>query len=60
VTAPRSTLTRLGGLATQVAEVCSEHIKITDNAIISMKERVVDKKDDPLVWLGSKIGLRRD
>ena len=23
-----------------------------------MKERVVDKKYDPLVWLGAKIGLR--
>ncbi len=33
-------------------------IKITDNAIIPMKERVVDRKYDPLVWLGNKIGLR--
>ena len=40
-------------------EVCPEHIKITDNAIIPMKERVVDKKYDPLVWLGSKIARRR-
>ncbi len=40
-------------------EVCPEHIKITDNAIIPMKERVVDRKYDPLVWLGRKI-LRRD
>jgi succinate dehydrogenase / fumarate reductase iron-sulfur subunit len=40
-------------------EVCPEHIKITDNAIIPMKERVVDKRYDPLVWLGRKI-LRRD
>ncbi|MBM7790967.1 succinate dehydrogenase/fumarate reductase iron-sulfur subunit [Tenggerimyces flavus] len=40
-------------------EVCPEHIKITDNAIIPMKERVVDRKYDPVVWLGSKI-LRRD
>jgi succinate dehydrogenase / fumarate reductase iron-sulfur subunit len=38
-------------------EVCPEHIKITDNAIIPMKERVVDRKYDPLVFLGSKIGL---
>ncbi len=37
-------------------EVCPEHIKITDNALIPMKERVVDRKYDPLVWLGSKIG----
>ncbi len=39
-------------------EVCPEHIKITDNAIIPMKERVADTKFDPLVWLGSKIGIR--
>jgi succinate dehydrogenase / fumarate reductase iron-sulfur subunit len=40
-------------------EVCPEHIKITDNAIIPMKERVVDRRYDPLVWLGRKI-FRRD
>src|SRR5262245_35608719 len=40
-------------------EVCPEHIKITDNAIIPMKERAVDNRYDPLVWLGRKI-LRRD
>jgi succinate dehydrogenase / fumarate reductase iron-sulfur subunit len=40
-------------------EVCPEHIKITDNALIPMKERVVDRKYDPLVWLGSKI-MRRE
>jgi succinate dehydrogenase / fumarate reductase iron-sulfur subunit len=39
-------------------EVCPEDIHITDNAIIPMKERVVDRKYDPLVWLGNKIGLR--
>jgi succinate dehydrogenase / fumarate reductase iron-sulfur subunit len=39
-------------------EVCPEHIKITDNALIPMKERVVDRKYDPLVWLGSKISRR--
>ena len=39
-------------------EVCPEHIKITDNALIPMKERVVDRKYDPLVWLGSKIFRR--
>ena len=39
-------------------EVCPEHIKITDNAIIPMKERVVDSKYDPLTWLGAKIGRR--
>ena len=40
-------------------EVCPEHIKITDNAIIPMKERVVDVKYDPLRWLGSTIRRRR-
>ncbi len=40
-------------------EVCPEHIKITDNAIIPMKERVVDNKYDPIVWLGRRI-FRRD
>ncbi len=41
------------------SEVCPEHITITDNAIIPLKERVVDRRYDPLVWLGRKI-LRRD
>ena len=40
------------------SDVCPEHIKITDNAIIPMKERVVDRKYDPLVWLGRKISRR--
>ncbi len=39
-------------------EVCPEGIHITDNALIPMKERVVDRKYDPLVWLGSKISRR--
>ena len=33
-------------------EVCPEHIKITDNAIIPLKERVVDSSYDPVAWLG--------
>jgi len=40
------------------SDVCPEHIKITDNALIPMKERVADRKYDPLVWLGSKIRRR--
>src|SRR3954471_1076031 len=40
-------------------DVCPEHIKITDNAIIPMKERAVDRRYDPIAWLGRKI-LRRD
>jgi len=39
-------------------EVCPEHIKITDNAIIPLKERVVGSSYDPVAWLGRKI-LRR-
>ncbi|MCQ4119094.1 succinate dehydrogenase/fumarate reductase iron-sulfur subunit [Rhodococcus tibetensis] len=39
-------------------EVCPEGIKITDNAIIPMKERVVDHRYDPLVWLGNKLFRR--
>ncbi len=31
--------------------VCPEHIKITDNAIIPLKERVVDRFYDPLTRL---------
>jgi succinate dehydrogenase / fumarate reductase, iron-sulfur subunit len=42
------------------SEVCPEGIHITDNALIPMKERVVDRKYDPLTWLGSKIGRRKD
>src|SRR5215468_4354109 len=37
-------------------EVCPEHIKVTDNGIIPLKERVVDTKFDPL----RMIGRRRD
>ena len=32
-------------------KVCPEHITITDNAIIPLKERVVDDFFDPLGWL---------
>jgi succinate dehydrogenase / fumarate reductase iron-sulfur subunit len=39
-------------------EVCPEDIHITDNAIIPLKERVVDSRYDPVAWLGRKI-LRR-
>ena len=39
-------------------EVCPEHIKITDNGIIPMKERVVDARYDPVAWLGRKISGR--
>jgi succinate dehydrogenase / fumarate reductase iron-sulfur subunit len=36
-------------------EVCPEHINITDNGIIPLKERVVDRYYDPLAWLLRKI-----
>ncbi len=39
-------------------EVCPEHIHITDNAIIPLKERVVDARYDPIAWLGRKITRR--
>ena len=36
-------------------EVCPEHIHITDNAIIPLKERVVDRFYDPVTILWNKI-----
>jgi len=40
-------------------EVCPEGIKITDNAIIPMKERVVDVKYDPVTrWISGLIRRR--
>ncbi|WP_411120564.1 succinate dehydrogenase/fumarate reductase iron-sulfur subunit [Streptomyces sp. x-19] len=41
-------------------EVCPENIKITDNALIPLKERAADRKYDPLVWLGNKIRRRTE
>jgi succinate dehydrogenase / fumarate reductase iron-sulfur subunit len=42
-------------------EVCPEHISITDNGIIPLKERVVDRYYDPVAWLWRKLsgGERR-
>jgi len=40
-------------------EVCPEHIKITDNAIIPLKERVVDEYYDPLLWLVRKLAGKK-
>ena len=40
-------------------EVCPEHIKITDNAIIPLKERVVTEYHDPVVWAWRKLTGRR-
>ncbi|MGH9003128.1 MAG: succinate dehydrogenase/fumarate reductase iron-sulfur subunit, partial [Acidimicrobiia bacterium] len=36
-------------------EVCPEHIHITDNAIIPLKERVVTEFHDPVVKLWRKL-----
>jgi len=36
-------------------KVCPEHITITDNAIIPLKERVVDEFYDPFAWLWKKL-----
>ncbi len=42
-------------------EVCPEHIKITDNAIIPLKERVADRYYDPIQIVWRKIrGDRAD
>ncbi len=38
--------------------VCPENITITDNAIIPLKERVVDRHFDPLGWLRRAIAGR--
>jgi succinate dehydrogenase / fumarate reductase iron-sulfur subunit len=41
-------------------EVCPEHINITDNGIIPLKERVVDRYFDPITIIGRKLfGIRR-
>jgi succinate dehydrogenase / fumarate reductase iron-sulfur subunit len=36
-------------------DVCPEHINITDNGIIPLKERVVDRHYDPVLWLKRKL-----
>lgn len=38
-------------------ERCPEEIRITDNAIIPMKERVIDRFYDPITMLLRKIGI---
>jgi succinate dehydrogenase / fumarate reductase iron-sulfur subunit len=39
-------------------ERCPEAIRITDNAIIPLKERVVDRYYDPITMLLHKIGIK--
>ena len=43
------------------SDVCPEGIRITDNAIIPLKERIVDRRYDPLAILVRKLrgALRR-
>lgn len=36
-------------------EVCPENIRITDNGIIPLKERVADRYYDPILWLVRKL-----
>jgi succinate dehydrogenase / fumarate reductase iron-sulfur subunit len=36
-------------------DVCPEHIQITDNGIIPLKERVVDRYYDPVMLLWRKL-----
>ena len=36
-------------------EVCPEHIHITDNAIIPLKERIVTEYYDPLAWVKRRL-----
>ena len=41
-------------------EVCPEHINITDNGIIPMKERVVDRYFDPVMMAGrALLGIKK-
>ena len=41
-------------------DVCPEHIQITDNAIIPLKERVVDRYYDPFLKLFNKIFKKKN
>src|SRR5467141_1438766 len=40
-------------------EVCPEHIHITDNGIIPLKERMADEFFDPVVWLLRKFRSKK-
>jgi len=41
------------------SEVCPEHIRITDNGIIPMKERVMDARYDPIAFVIRKIRRKK-
>ncbi|MBI4534469.1 MAG: succinate dehydrogenase/fumarate reductase iron-sulfur subunit, partial [Candidatus Melainabacteria bacterium] len=40
-------------------EVCPEEIHITDNAIIPLKERLVDEFYDPIAWLLGRLCAKK-
>jgi succinate dehydrogenase / fumarate reductase iron-sulfur subunit len=63
---PKDTLNRAGAIKNKggiglcnitkcCQEVCPEHIHITDNSIIPLKERVADEYFDPIRWIGRKL-----
>ena len=45
----------LSNITTCRTEAHPEHIKITDDAVVQLKERAVDATDDPVAWLGGRI-----
>lgn len=66
---PKDTLDRRGAIRNKggvglcnitkcCQEVCPEHIKITDNSIIPLKERVADEFFDPVRW-SARLLLRK-
>jgi succinate dehydrogenase / fumarate reductase, iron-sulfur subunit len=65
-TADRTGLTREAGgigycnITKCCTEVCPEHIHITDNAIIPLKERIADQRWDPVRWVGRRLRGRSD
>ncbi len=46
-------------LVQQVYAQHSQEVHLTDNGIVPLKKRVVDRTYDPLTQLGSRIGRRR-
>jgi succinate dehydrogenase / fumarate reductase iron-sulfur subunit len=42
------------------SEVCPEHINLTDNGIIPLKERVADIYFDPVMWAARKVSRSKD
>jgi formate hydrogenlyase subunit 6/NADH:ubiquinone oxidoreductase subunit I len=42
------------------SEVCPEHINLTDNGIIPLKERVADIYFDPVMWAARKLSRNKE